>query len=358
MSRLRMCGQRGGRGPLGTGIAILLLVACLLTGCEPDAPEKRLTLKPSRVLAENTLSADSSRDRFEPAVMTKAGTPWRLAFLMKNFAWASPYWRRTHEGAESARQGLGVYLRVLGVEQYGIEAQIRSLDNLIREGRIDGVIIAPVDTNRLSPVVEKAVAAGIPVIVYDTPLNAEGVLTFVGFDNFKAGRLLGRWVVEQLGGRGNVLILEGPQGNQNALDRRNGMLAGLREGDINVLGLRSGHWQRQEAQRITAGWLERFSDIDAILAADDVMALGAADAIDSAARQGIIVTGFDANADALLAIRYGRMHATVDQLPKQQARHAVELMVRHLESGTEFPPTQLWSDIRLITAENVIEFQE
>jgi ribose transport system substrate-binding protein len=65
--------------------------------------------------------------------------------------------------------------------------------------------------------------------------------------------------------------------------------------------------------------------------------LGAADAIETAGRTDIIVTGFDANADALLAIRSGRLHATVYQAPKQQARRAMQLMVRHLESGVPFP---------------------
>lgn len=337
---------------------ILLLIAGLLSACDPDKPEARRMVKPSQVLAENVASTASARNPIGPTVHIKARKPWHIAFLMKNYAWANPYWRRAQAGAERARANMGIYLTSLGVAQYGVEAQIKSLDNLIAKGRTDGVIIAPLDSYRLSPVVEKAVRAGLPVIVYDTPLNAEGTLTFIGFDNFKAGRLLGRWVVEQLEGQGNVLILEGPAGNQNALDRRNGMMAGLREGNINVLGLESGGWQRDRAHDITAGWLQRFHTIDAILAADDVMALGAADAIEAVNRQGIIITGFDANADALLAIRAGRIHATVAQQPELQAFSAVQLMVRHLESGASFPPVQLWDNIHLITAENVVQFQK
>jgi ribose transport system substrate-binding protein len=339
-------------------MAILLLVVGLLPGCGQDAQQGPPVLKPSQVLADNIASSNANRNPIGPTVSIKARHPWRIAFLMKNFAWANPYWRRANRGADLARAGMGVSLRALGVEEYGIEAQIKSLDNLIREGRTDGLIIAPVDSNRLSPVVEKAVAAGIPVIVYDTPLNADGILTFVGFDNFKAGTLLGRWVVEQLEGQGNVLILEGPAGNQNALDRRNGMMAGLREGDINVLGLKSGGWRRGQARHITTAWLERHRHIDAILAADDEMALGAADAVQAAARQGIIITGFDANADALLAIRGGTLHATIDQQPELLARSAMQLMVRHLESGTSFPPIRLWDNIQLITTENVVNFQK
>lgn len=332
-----------------------LLLVFSLAGCGRDESGP-LHLKPSRVLAENEARAQTDR-RALMGNEIKASHPWRITFLMKNYAWANPYWRRTQEGLEVARRDFGVYMRALGVEQYDTQAQIKTLDDLIVEHKTDGIIIAPVDSNRLAPVTEKAVAAGLPVIVYDTPLNADGTLTFVGFDNFKAGRLLGRWVVEQLGGHGDVLIMEGLPGQQNSLDRRNGMIAGLREGDINVLGLRSGHWQRDTARKIAADWLKRFDHIGAIMAADDVMALGVVDALKAAGRHDIIVTGFDANADALLAIRQGDMQATIEQAPKLLARRAVQLMVRHLETGETFPPTQLWNDIRLVTAENVVQFQ-
>lgn len=338
-------------------LATVIIGFLLLAGCSADEHTQPKSFKPSQVLAENQSRIASSRNLYGPSVRIRASRPWRIHFLMKNFAWASPFWRRTQEGAEQATRELGTLLTVQAIEQYAIEDQIKQLDRLVGEDRTDGIIIAPLDSNRLAPVVEKAVAAGIPIIVYDTPLNADGYLTFIGFDNFGAGNLLGRWVVEQLGGKGNILILEGPPGSQNALERRNGMLKGLGEGDINVLGLRSAHWQRQEARIITREWLARLDKVDAIMAGDDQMALGAADAIADAKRTNVIVTGFDANADALLAIREGRLHATVDQAPKQQARRAMQLMVRHLESGVSFPPTLLFDSIHLITIENVTDYQ-
>lgn len=351
-----MGGIRIGHPGLRCWVAVLL-IAGFLPGCGPDLPETLPRQEPSQVLADNQARIVSSLNRYGPSVRIRSSHPWRIAFLMKSFAWASPYWRRTHEGAESASSEAGTFIRVLGVDRFAIEQQIRQVDALIADGRTDGIIIAPLDSNRLSPVVEKAVVSGIPVLVYDTPLNADHTLTFLGFDNFGAGRLLGRWVVEQLGGKGNVLILEGPPGNQNALDRRNGMIAGLSEGDINVLGMGTARWQRQQAEEITTAWLERHARVDAIMAADDVMALGAADAIAKAGRSNILVTGFDANAEALVAIRAGRLNATIAQAPQQQARRAVQLMIRHLQSGVLFPPTLLFDSIHLITAENVTDYQ-
>ncbi|NEP43103.1 MAG: sugar ABC transporter substrate-binding protein, partial [Okeania sp. SIO2H7] len=67
--------------------------------------------------------------------------------------------------------------------------------NLIETEEIDGIIIGSSDSIRLVPAVEKAINSGIPVIAMDTPLNSDRILTFVGFDNFAAGKSMGEWVV-------------------------------------------------------------------------------------------------------------------------------------------------------------------
>jgi ribose transport system substrate-binding protein len=190
----------------------------------------------------------------------------------------------------------------------------------------------------------------------DTAVNSDQLLTFVVFDNFTAGRVIGEWVVEQLGGAGKVLILEGPPDQQNALDRRNGFLAGLRSGDIDVLDTQSADWEIEPAQEITTAWLQQYSDIDAILAANDDMALGAAEAVGEAHRQGIVITGFDATDVGLAAIKAGHIAATVDQSPDQQARLAIQLLIRHLETGETFPPIIFMPDIPLVTQENVGDY--
>jgi len=184
-------------------------------------------------------------------------------------------------------------------------------------------------------------------------------LTFVGFDSFTAGTALGEWVADQLGGSGKVLILEGPPGHQNALERKDGFLNGLEiGGDFELLDSQTAQWHRSEALRITEDWLQRFPEVDAIIAANDEMALGASEAVQAAGREGIIITGFDANNDALQAIKDGKMHATIDQVPGKQARQAVQLMIQYLESDStkEFPEAIPWQEITMATPDNIDEF--
>jgi ribose transport system substrate-binding protein len=297
----------------------------------------------------------------------KASKPWRIAFVPKEKFYAKTgnlgaYWQPAWEGANQAGKDFGVNVELAALtalcdtDEECIEPQIRVIAGLIERGDIDGIIMAPLDTNRLAPVVNKAIAAGIPTIVMDTPLNSDRVLTFVVFDNFAAGQVLGEWVVEQLGGTGKALILEGPADQQNAIDRRSGFLAGLRNGRIDVLDTQSADWEIEPAEAITANWLKEFSHIDVILAANDDMAIGAAEAVTKAQRSNIIITGFDATDVGLKAIQNGEMAATIDQAPALQARLAIQMLIRHLETGETFPSTIVIPEIPLVTQKNVKDY--
>ncbi|MBN1936088.1 MAG: sugar ABC transporter substrate-binding protein [Anaerolineae bacterium] len=342
-------------------IPILLLTGCQsATGTSPPIPKSLLSTQTAAPVMQ-TPSVDLS-------IEIQATHPWKIAFIPKEKYYVKTgnlgaYWQPAWDAVKQAGQDLGVDVDLAALNVFCetdaecVEPQIRLIAGLIERGDIDGMIVAPLDSNRLSPVVDKAIAAGIPVIAMDTPVDSDRLLTFVVFDNFTAGKVLGQWVVEQLGGKGKALILAGPSDQQNALDRHDGFLAGLQSGSIDVLGSRSADWEIAPAYQITADWLRKFPQVDVILAANDDMALGAAQAVNEAGRWDILITGFDATEVGLAAIIAGRMSATIDQSPGKQARLAVQLLLRHLETGETFPPIILMPDISLVTQENVQNYQ-
>ena len=294
----------------------------------------------------------------------KATHPWRIAFIPKfkflgKTGRLSSYWQPAWEGAQQAGMDFGVRVKLVTSQVNGstdaeyVEPQIRLIVDLIARGELDGLVIAPFDSNRLAHVVDKAIAAGIPAIAMDTPVNSDRVLSLVAFDNFHAGRAMGEWVVHHLHGKGKAVILDGPQGQQNAVDRRNGFLAGLQTGDVDVLNIKSADWESEPARQVTAAWLQRFPDANIIMAANDNMAIGAAQAVAAVKRPGILITGFDATDAALGAIQAGRISATIDQAPGDQARLAIQLLIRHLETGKTFPPLVYLNKTPLVTKENV-----
>jgi ribose transport system substrate-binding protein len=321
-------------------------------------------LPASRSPAQNDQPVSTPFVASPPARATR---PWRIAFVPKFKSYAqtgklSSFWAPAWEGARKAGQELGVRVELVvssaqaSSDRDLVEPQIRLVEDLIARHDIDGLIIAPFDSNRLAPVVEAAVASGIPTIAMDTPVNSVLPLTYVGFDNFAAARAVAEWVVNKLGGNGSALILAGPREEQNARDRLNGFLAGLRQGNVNVLNVKSADWDIEPARAQTAAWLKEYSRVDVILAANDLMAIGAAQAVAAAHRRGIIITGFDATKEGMSALRDGRIAATVDQTPGLQALLAVQLMIRHLEKGTKFSPVVLLPVAPLLTQESVVGY--
>jgi ribose transport system substrate-binding protein len=293
----------------------------------------------------------------------KATHPWRIAFIPKFKFYGengrlSSYWQPAWEGAQKAGREFKVKVRLVTSEVRGrtdaeyVEPQIRLVADLIAQGQLDGLVIAPFDSDRLAPVVDKAIAAGIPTVALDTPINSDRVLTLVAFDNFAAGDTMGKWVVKQLGGGGKALILDGPQNEQNATDRRKGFLAGLKTGNIDILNTKSADWEIEPAKQITADWLSKYGEVNVILAANDNMGIGAAQAVKAAERTGILITGFDATDAGKAAIKAGQISATIDQTPGDQTRLAIQLLIRHLETGETFPPIVHLPKIHLVAREN------
>ena len=333
----------------------LLVPALLLTlsacGDGADEPAQAPARAPKA-------AAESNPPHLSSAADIPASKPWRIAYVMKSGEQGNPYWQRVAAGARAGGEAFGVRLELMIPHQelYDVSLQAALVEKLTADPSVDGLIIAPIDSQLLVAPVEAFAASGRPVVVHDTPLNARSPLTQLSFDNRRAGRQVGRWVAERLTGGGKALILEGQQESQNAAERRDGFIEGLAEGDVEILEMRTAGWRREEARRLTAQWLESYDEIGAILAANDAMAMGAAEAVEAAGRQGILITGVDANGEALEAIRAGRMHATVDQAPGRQARQAVQLVIRHLERGERYPRFSTWRESPLITADNVDAF--
>ena len=344
--------------------ALIATGTVVLMGCRPLQPDP--APQPQAVEREaSPASADASSSFNTSSFNILAPLPdrvpatqsWKIAYVLKTQT--DPYWQRVKQAAISSGEALAVDIDLLGVDQPQktefVEEQILLIAEHLKQGELDGLILDPADSIRLAPVVEKAAAQGIPVIVMDTPLESDAILTFIGFDNFAAGQTMGQWVVQQLGGSGNVLVLEGARHHDNAIERHNGFLAGLKTGDIQVLATRSANWNLAEAEAIVRRWLTQYPTVDAIIAANDQMALGAIAAIQASDRRDILITGFDGSQSGLAALQAGQLDATIDQIPEHQARIAIELMIHYLERGESLPPTILLENKKLITRNALVD---
>ncbi len=251
-------------------------------------------------------------------------------------------------GARAAADSLGFDLLVQAPErEVDVERQMQIVENLIQR-RVRVLVLVPNGSRELVPAVLKANAAGIPLLTVDTRLDAATVqaagaqvVSFIGSDNVDGGRIAGEFLAQQLQGSGAIAVLEGIPGHETGDARLRGFRESIADAPgIRVVASQTANWERDQAFNVTQNILQAHPDITAIFACNDVMALGAIEAIAAAGREGSIqVVGFDAQDDARAAIAAGRMAATIAQNPREMGRLAMLTAARVL-AGEVIPAEQ------------------
>lgn len=220
-----------------------------------------------------------------------------------------------------------------------ISKQLDQIDNFIAQ-KVNALVIVPVDYQGIVPGVEKANKAGIPVIALGIE-SAGGKYTFVGSKNLDAGRMQGEFMKDKLPKGAQILYLQGQPGLSHSKERLDGFTKAMASRtDVKVLANLPANYDRAEGMKITEDWVQRFPKFDAIIAANDQMALGALQALKTAGRKGVLISGIDGTADALNAIKSGDMAQSIFQNAKGQALGAFEV-VQMIEKGQPLPKEKL-----------------
>ncbi len=236
-----------------------------------------------------------------------------------------------------------------------ISKQLDQIDNLIAQ-KVNAIVVVPVDFEGIVPGVEKANEAGIPVIALGIQ-SAGGKSTFVGSKNIDAGRMQGEFMKDKLPKDAKILYLQGTPGLYHSQERLKGFEEALQRPDVTILANLSGNYDRAEGMKVTEDWIQSFPEFDAIIAANDQMALGALQALQAADRlNGVMISGVDGTKDALNAIKAGEMSQSIFQNAAGQAEAAFEV-VETIKKGEE-PPAEKLVPFESITAENVDQYMK
>ena len=237
--------------------------------------------------------------------------------------------------------------------------QLDQVENFIVQKK-DAIIIVPVDTSATAPMTKNIVGKGIKAVyVNRNPGNLPDGAYYVGSEEIVAGRLQMEFLGEKLKGKGNVAILMGKLDNEGALKGTAGNeeVQKNKYPDIKILDKQTGLWQRNEGLAKTEDWLNRFGkDLNAILANNDDMALGAIQALKDKKRTDIIVVGVDATPDALTSVSKGELAATVFQDAAGQGGGGVEVAMKAAKG--EKVEKETWIPFKLVTPENLSQFKK
>ncbi|MFA0752756.1 MAG: hypothetical protein IMHGJWDQ_000518 [Candidatus Fervidibacter sp.] len=261
---------------------------------------------------------------------------WHIAIVPK--ALTGEYWVRCKKGAEAAAKQFGVRLTFIGPSaETEVDKQIDIVENLITRG-VDAIGISPCDGKALVPVIEKAVAKGIPVVTVDSDAKTNKRLAYIGTDNEKAGEMAARELVKLMGGKGKVLIIQGVPGAENLMQRVKGFKRVIaRYPQIRIASEQACQSDQALALNITENALTAHPDLGGIFGVNAPGAPGAAQAVKAVGKAGKVkIVGFDALPDTVRYCAEGVIQAIVEQRPYRMGYLAVRYLKEALE-GKKIP---------------------
>jgi ribose transport system substrate-binding protein len=289
-----------------------------------------------------------------PAAPAPVVAKKEIGLVMKTLT--NPFFIEMEKGARRAEQELGLSLKVkTAAQETSIEQQIQLVEDLIA-AKVDAIVIAPGDSQRLVPTLKKAADAGIKIINIDNRLDPETVkltglapIPFISVDNYAGGYKAGKFLAEGVTAPTEAAILEGIRSADNGRQRMEGAKKALLENkDIKLVASETANWNIDEAYAVTKAIFRKHPNIKLLFAANDMMAIGAAKYLQDSGKSNVKIAGYDALNEAATEIKAGRMGATIDQQAAEQGYQGVALALKLIQgSGV---PDNTTIETRLVTA--------
>lgn len=253
----------------------------------------------------------------------------------------NPFFVDLKEGAEAKAKELGYELIVLD-SQNDPAKEVSNMEDISTKG-VSLILLNTVDSDSAAATVQIANNASIPVVTLDRAANGGKVATHIASDNIAGGKMAGEYIVEQLGGKGNIVELEGIAGSSAARDRGEGFAQGIKGSNLKTVSKQTADFDRTKGLSVMENILQGNKDIKAVFAQNDEMALGAQKALADAGMKDVLVVGFDATDDAVKAVKEGTMAATIAQQPKLIGSLGIETAIKILDGQNvdEFIPVEL-----------------
>lgn len=280
---------------------------------------------------------------------------FKIGLVMK--AASNPFFARMEAGARQAADSLKIELLVSAITQEtDINQQISMVENLMVQG-VQVLLITPADSKSIINVLKHAQDAGIRVINVDNRIDAETARLaglkidgYVGVDNEAGGKMAGDYLVQLMGGKGQAAMLEGIRGVDNAEARKRGFLKAIENSEIELVASQSANWAQDQGLDVFANMLQANPAIKGLFCANDMMALGAIQAIEQVGKTGqIFVTSYDNLNAAQESMLQGKLHATIEQHPEKMGYEGVVLACDLLHGKTI--PAEKLIKLDLVTKE-------
>ena len=245
-----------------------------------------------------------------------------------------------------------------------VSKQLSQIQNFIAN-KVDAIIVNPVDTSATERMTKLAEEAGVPLVyVNREPVDVDKLgakAAFVASNERDSGTLEMQQICKLLGGKGNILVMQGELSNQAAVQRTadvHDVIAKEPCTGIKIIAEQTANWDRTKAQNLMTNWLSKGLKFNAIVANNDEMAIGALQALKAAGvdTKAAIVGGVDATQDALASMKAGDLKVTVFQDAASQGKGAVDTALA-LAAGKKIDK-KVYIPFQLVTPENMANFMK
>jgi len=278
----------------------------------------------------------------------------RIAVFTKNRT--NPAYAAARLGADRTAARLGATTsHYVPDKPDDVEEQIALIERAVAE-KPDAAVFVPVDETAVNGAILRFDAANIPLFNIITPTTAGRRVTFVGSDDRALARDIARYLFKAMKGRGTIIVVEGTPASATSRERLLGFRDALADTpQISVRCSLPGEYQRDAARRAFLGVIHQWPGVDAVLCANDAMALGVLDALDEANEQNApLIVGVNAIPEAVAAIAAGRMLATADFNAMAMSEIATEAAIRHLRG--EAVPAEIILPVQIVDVDNCAQW--
>ena len=329
---------------LTTAMIMGSIAGCSSKKAEPEAPQ---TVEETPAEEETEEAAGAEAD-----AGTDSGE--KLVVGFSNWSRSFEFYVSIEEGLQKIADEKGIELITQDPDGY-LTKQTQQLENFITR-KVDGIIIVPIDSEASGDEVKMVNEAGIPIITLDiAALGGGETLSHIESNNYMGGEKSAEYIAEQIGGKGKVAVIDNPT-ITSLIARTDGFKDTMEEKypDIEIVSIQSGDSQREKGMEVAENILQKNPDLDAFYCTNDMMGLGALQAVQAKGLDTIII-GFGAEKEALTEIKNDTNYkASFSQEPVSMGETGMSIMAQIL-NGEEVEDF-IAVDVGLITIDNVDEY--
>ena len=312
-------------------LSIIISVALCLAACGSTTTQSSTTAKTSAP-ASTSAAPSQTVTTSTTTTPTTIAKKLKVAFLIQHTN--NEFMQGLAQFVKNEGATAGIEVTVYSAEQ-DTNKQVSQIETCITQG-FDGIILDANSAEALVGAVKQAQAAKVPIITLHDDVTKGVSDAFVGVDFAQGGSAKMEQAAKDLGGKGNICIMDGEMGTAAQLTIRGGYDPVLKKfPDIKIIFEDTGRWTAEPAAKLTETWLASGKQIDAIVCNNDGMALGVVSALKAAGKNGkILVYGLDAQKQALKEIVDGNMSATILTDSSGESKAAIAAIIKLIKKET------------------------